>query len=112
MVQKSIISKIQYVLGKIHLPEFKRDCKASCVETYLSLKKKDELPEEMILECIYMNCISYYQDFKRYINSLPVMRKMAVSKIENWFLECKFNPKYAYCRRRLMREYNEIFDGW
>jgi hypothetical protein len=34
----------------------------------------------------------------------------AVEKIENWFLECKYNPKYLYCRKRLMEEYEELYN--
>lgn len=34
----------------------------------------------------------------------------SVCKIEKWFLECKYNPKYKYCRRRLEKEYDEIFN--
>jgi len=30
----------------------------------------------------------------------------AVNKISNWFLECKYNPQYKYCRDRLDNEYN------
>ncbi len=32
-----------------------------------------------------------------------------VNKIETWFLDVKFNPKYKYCRDRLETEFNEIF---
>ena len=33
----------------------------------------------------------------------------SVNKIGNWFLECKYNPIYRYCQRRLTKEYNELF---
>ena len=36
--------------------------------------------------------------------------KPYVLKIENWFLECKYNPKYLYCQRRLENEFNEIYN--
>ena len=35
----------------------------------------------------------------------------AVKRIENWFLECKFNPKYGYCQRRLQNEFDESFSN-
>lgn len=34
----------------------------------------------------------------------------AVPIIENWFLECKYNPKYGYCQRRLQSQYDEMFE--
>ena len=33
-----------------------------------------------------------------------------VNKIENWFLDCKYNPKYLYCKKRLMKEYEEFYN--
>ena len=33
-----------------------------------------------------------------------------VRKIENWFLECKYNPKYKFCRKRLILEYEELYE--
>ena len=33
-----------------------------------------------------------------------------VQKIEEWFLECKYNPKYLYCQKRLKNEYNELYE--
>ena len=33
------------------------------------------------------------------------------NKIGNWFLECKYNPKYKYCRDRLKKEHTIIFDN-
>ncbi len=36
--------------------------------------------------------------------------KYAVCEIENWFLECKYNPKYKYCRDRLNEEFSELYN--
>lgn len=33
-----------------------------------------------------------------------------VNMIENWFLECKMNPEYKYCRDRLKKEFEEIYN--
>ena len=49
------------------------------------------------------------------LNLLGAMMKRleqlkVVSIIENWFLECKYNPKYGYCQRRLEEQYNNIYD--
>jgi len=35
--------------------------------------------------------------------------KKFVKKIEYWFLECKYNPKYKYCQSRLKKEFNELY---
>lgn len=35
--------------------------------------------------------------------------KNKANNIGEWFLDCKYNPKYAYCRRKLKRDYNEAF---
>ena len=36
--------------------------------------------------------------------------KKFVTKIEEWFLECKYNPKYKYCRENLiMKDYNSLY---
>lgn len=34
----------------------------------------------------------------------------AIKKIELWFLECKYNPKYKYCRNKVLENYNEMYD--
>jgi len=36
--------------------------------------------------------------------------KKFVRKIENWFLECKYNPKYKYCQKRLKLEFDEMYE--
>ena len=32
-----------------------------------------------------------------------------VKKIEEWFLEIKYNPNYKYCKDRLNKEYSDLF---
>lgn len=44
-----------------------------------------------------------------YNKYLLLHKKMALKKIANWFLDCKYNPKYKYCRERLKKEHNELF---
>jgi len=31
------------------------------------------------------------------------------NKIGEWFLECKYNPTYKYCRDRVDKEYDKLF---
>lgn len=35
--------------------------------------------------------------------------KRFVRRIEDWFLDCKYNPKYKYCRERLEEDYKKLF---
>lgn len=37
-------------------------------------------------------------------------QKISVFKISNWFLECKYNPKYKYCKDRINKMYEEEFN--
>lgn len=37
-------------------------------------------------------------------------QKQFADKIGTWFLDCKYNPKYSYCRKRLLNEYNSLFN--
>lgn len=52
--------------------------------------------------------------FNRDINQYNIWKKKKdkkfVIKIEKWFIECKYNPKYKYCRNRLKNEYNEMYN--
>ena len=35
--------------------------------------------------------------------------KVFANKIGEWFLKCKYNPKYKYCRDRVDKEYDKLF---
>ena len=48
-------------------------------------------------------------DIEKYFEFNEKMKKLFINKIENWFLDCKYNPKYTYCRKRLMKEYKELY---
>lgn len=49
---------------------------------------------------------TYNQKLVKYLDARA---KNAVRKIENWYLDCKWNPKYKKCRDRLKKEYNEFY---
>ena len=40
-----------------------------------------------------------------------IMYMNAVKVISDWFLECKYNPKYKYCRDRLENEFKKIYES-
>lgn len=50
-----------------------------------------------------MNPLDYYCIQKR------EREKKFVRKIEDWFLDCKYNPIYKYCRDRLKKEHKELY---
>ena len=53
----------------------------------------------------------YFDDnLKKYQDYEKQMKKKFANKIGNWFLDCKYNPKYLYCRKRLMKEYDELYN--
>lgn len=52
----------------------------------------------------YMKNIYDYYHHKRKVE------KIFVKKIENWYLECKYNPEYKYCRYRLKKEHKELYN--
>ena len=37
--------------------------------------------------------------------------KVFANKIGDWYLECKYNPKYKYCKDRINKEYEEAFQN-
>ena len=45
-------------------------------------------------------------DIDKYQKWKQRQKKLAIQKIENWFLECKYNPKYAYCRKIVNQGYD------
>lgn len=51
---------------------------------------------------------NYGIDIKNYVKD---NLKRKVNFIGEWFLDCKYNPKYAYCRRQLKRDYDEAFSS-
>ena len=48
-------------------------------------------------------CMDDYMDFKK------KMLTLYANKIGEWFLKCKYDPQYKYCRNQVMKQYTEIF---
>ena len=84
--------------------------------SYLEFKNSEMLEYEFIeqmarrADCgilldinnIYVTSFNHNLDAKKYIDAIDV--------IGNWFLECKYNPVYKYCKRRLLKEHAELFN--
>jgi len=44
-----------------------------------------------------------------YINKY-MKEKLAVDIISDWFTNCKYDPRYKYCRERLKNEFNDLYN--
>jgi hypothetical protein len=58
----------------------------------------------------------YVNDFYKKQYNAPLYRFITVSEktiianiIGNWFLECRYNPEYRYCRNMILRQYTQLF---
>jgi len=70
--------------------------------------------------CDYFNEYGQYNPYKqnnkcckyceRYLELNGKILKRTADKIGDWFLECKMDPKYKYCRDRLEREHKKLYD--
>lgn len=56
----------------------------------------------------YTICRKYDRNIYKYLFQLLIKQKKKVNFIGDWFLKCKYDPNYKYCRKRLLNEYNEI----
>jgi len=110
------------------------DLPDSLLELYCESNKLIYLPNlpkriyeeyEFVFPMIY-NGVYYYdfknnpisdliiQYFNRNIQKYKIwktnMDAKFVRKIEDWYLECKYNPEYKYCQNRIKNEYNELYN--
>ena len=61
---------------------------------------------------IYDFINEYFEGSQRlYFEWKNSYKKIYSAKLGNWFLECKYNPKYKYCRDRVDAEYDELVIG-
>lgn len=70
--------------------------------------------------CDYLNGYERYRSYKTaykcckycdaYLKLNKKIMKRTANTIGEWFLDCKMNPKYKYCRDRLEREHKELFN--
>lgn len=76
---------------------------------YLYLHNNDKLKQVPRLP----TSLEKYYGQKPFDNLFKVQQmiyKKNSDKIGIWFLKCKYDPKYKYCRNRLKKEYDEIYD--
>lgn len=88
------------------------------VEFYCKNNALQNIPKS-ILSAVFINYANnpihtfitkYFNgNIKRYFEYINKSKKKFVIKIENWFLDVKFNPKYKYCRKNVMKTYSDIY---
>ena len=70
----------------------------------MKFHKEDE--DTLVCKSCYLDC--EIEVFKKQWKI--EQEKKATLQISNWFLECKYNPKYKYCKDRLNKLYEEEFN--
>ena len=101
-------------------------CESNKLIYFPNLPKRIYEEYEFVFPTIYDDGMCYYyfknnpiadfivKYFNRNVHQYNIWKKKMdtkfVIKIEKWFLECKYNPKYKYCRNRLKNEYNEMYN--
>ena len=74
----------------------------------------DNLPNSLKeLRCYYNPIYNFIQkyhnkDWKEYI-IWKTQYKVPSNIIGSWFLDCKYNPRYKYCKDRLDKEYDSLY---
>ena len=73
-----------------------------------------ELPNSLMFifhnNPIYTHIGTHFNgDANKYFEHQKKIENIFANKIGDWFLDCKYNPKYLYCRKRLTKEYEELY---
>jgi hypothetical protein len=80
-----------------------------------NLSSLPQIPNSLTHFNYYCSPIFYYiKDYfngkhQQYFEHQKKIQKIFINKIGDWYLDCKYNPKYLYCRNRLMKEYEELY---
>lgn len=60
---------------------------------------------------IYEYIHDYFDsDVMRYFDFIEAYEQRFANKISQWYLDCKYNPKYKICRDRIEEEYEELYN--
>ena len=60
----------------------------------------DKNPVKTFIDTYFEGRKSLYFEWKSNYENIYI------NKLEDWFLECKYNPKYKYCRDKVNRDYD------
>lgn len=86
-----------------------------CLDKNVQLNDKPTInyiytPIDKFIESIFTaERDSKFETTQKYLTWRNNMYTKFANKIGDWFLECKYNPKYKYCKDRLNKEFNESF---
>lgn len=79
---------------------------------FLEEHRKDIQGEGIFCPLIkYENYVSILIKSKINLRAENLMKTEVCNKIGNWFLKIKYDPSYKYCRNRLNKEYNELYNN-
>jgi len=78
-----------------------------CNKTMFSKLYEPYTFEELSKEVLMLSC----RIVKKEGLSYNQLRRLNVKKIERWYLECKYNPKYKKCREKVVSSYNELLQN-
>jgi len=81
-----------------------------CYENLLNILPV--LPDGLISKCYYNNPVDTYINDKC-ANNLTIYHKeneIFASKLVKWYLDCRENPSFKFCRDRLNREYDALME--
>jgi len=93
-------------------PDYKiyiENCYRKRYRNFLHQYENDE--NYSLIDCKDIRLNFYNDTIYKFNKLIHKQHKIYAKKIEIWFLECKYNPKYKYCRERLKREYDETFES-
>lgn len=96
----------------LYILEFSRN---KIWELPLTFKSYNKDKMKVDVTCYYTpfktNLEEFYDPLQLYAKDRNEAVKRAVEKIEKWFLECKYNPKYAYCRKNVvLKSYKDLYN--
>jgi len=52
----------------------------------------------------------FNNSWKQYREFQHKVYRLFANKIGTWYLECKYNPKYLACKKRLKLEFEEMYE--
>ena len=116
-------NKIKHIMScfnnLVYIPELPDslkylDCSSNKLESLPTLPDSLEylcvVNNTKLNQFMYENYNHNWEDLRLHQKKIREMGQRAfANKIGMWFLECKYNPEYLYCKNRLINEYNELY---
>ena len=87
------------------------DCECNLISNLPRISKKLFIIDYFNNPIYYFIKKFFNGNIKQYLEWKLKLEKTFIFKIETWFLDCKYNPKYKYCRDWLNRGYDELYNS-